>query len=96
MNWFKQLLRAAKSITISPTRSKPTSARRSRRWLLQGVPREEAEYQARREFGNVTLIEERGREVWAWPALESILADIKFALRQLRKSPVFTLTTVAT
>jgi hypothetical protein len=29
-----------------------------------GMPREEAERTARREFGNLTLIEERSREVW--------------------------------
>ena len=30
--------------------------------VAEGMDREEAEHQARREFGNVTLIEERGRE----------------------------------
>ena len=59
----------------------------------QGMARAKAEQAARREFGNVTLIQERSREAWQWPTVESILADIKFALRQLRKSPVFTLTT---
>jgi predicted permease len=38
----------------------------------------------------VTLIEERSREVWQWSSLESIWADIIFALRQLRRSPGFT------
>jgi predicted permease len=55
-----------------------------------GMTREEAERSARREFGNVTLIQERSREVWQWPSLESIWADIIFALRQLRRSPGFT------
>ena len=61
-----------------------------------GVPRREAEFRARREFGNVTRIEEQGREVWQWPALESIGADVKFAVRQLVKAPGFTLTAVGT
>ena len=34
----------------------------------RGMTREEAERAARREFGNVTRIEERSREVWQWPA----------------------------
>jgi len=52
-----------------------------------GMTREQAELTARREFGNVARIEERSREVWQWPTIESIWADIKFALRQLGKSP---------
>jgi predicted permease len=61
-----------------------------------GMTREEAERAARREFGNVTLIEERSREVWQWPTLESIGADVKFASRQLRKAPGFTAAAVLT
>ena len=59
--------------------------------VAAGVPREEAGNRARREFGNTTLLEERSREVWQWPTLESIWADVKFALRQLRRSPGFTI-----
>jgi putative ABC transport system permease protein len=61
-----------------------------------GMPREQAEQAARREFGNVTLIEQRSREVWLWASVESIWADAKFALRQLWKSPGFTATAVLT
>ena len=62
----------------------------------QGMTREEAEHAARREFGNVSRIEERSREVWQWPTIESIWADVKFALRQLWKSPGFTVTAMFT
>ena len=55
-----------------------------------GKMREEAERAARREFGNVMLIEQRSREVWQWPRLESIWADVRYALRGLWKSPGFT------
>ena len=61
-----------------------------------GMRREEAERSARREFGNVTLIEERSREVWQWHTLESIWADGRFAFRQLWKAPGFTLTAILT
>jgi predicted permease len=56
----------------------------------RGMTREQAEQAARREFGNVTLIEQRSREVWQWPTLESLLADTKYAFRRLSKSPGFT------
>jgi len=61
-----------------------------------GMAREEAEFAARREFGNMTRIEERSREVWQWPTAESVWADVKFALRQLVKAPGFTVTAVLT
>ncbi len=61
-----------------------------------GMSRKEAESNARREFGNVTLMEERSREVWEWPTVESLWADIKFALRQLIKAPGFATTAVLT
>jgi putative ABC transport system permease protein len=56
----------------------------------RGMKREQAERTARREFGNVTLIEQRSREVWHWPGLESVWADVRYALRRLWKSPGFT------
>lgn len=61
-----------------------------------GMTRDEAERSARRKFGNVTRIEERSREVWQWPTLESLWADTKYALRQMRKSLTFTTTCVLT
>lgn len=62
----------------------------------RGITRDEAEQTARREFGNVTRIEERSREVWQWPAIETLLADIKLSLRRLRNSPGFAMTVILT
>jgi macrolide transport system ATP-binding/permease protein len=61
----------------------------------RGMTREQAEQAARRDFGNVTRIEERGREVWQWPTLESIFADLRYTLRQLWRAPGFALTAIA-
>ncbi|HUH62405.1 MAG TPA: ABC transporter permease [Terracidiphilus sp.] len=64
--------------------------------MSDGLTRAQAEQAARREFGNVALIEQRSREVWQWPTLESIVADLKFALRRLRKSPGFAVAVILT
>jgi len=64
--------------------------------MAEGMSREEATQRARRDFGNVALFEERSREVWQWPTLESVLADTRFAVRQMRKSPGFAAVTVLT
>jgi putative ABC transport system permease protein len=61
-----------------------------------GMTRAKAERSARREFGNIVVIEERSREVWQLPPLESIWADLGYAARKLRKSPGFTITCLLT
>jgi predicted permease len=58
--------------------------------MEDGMSRQEATQAARRQFGNVALLEQHSREVWQWTAVEGIAADVRFALRQLFKSPGFT------
>lgn len=61
-----------------------------------GLSREQAERAARVEFGSVPVIEERSREVWQFATLEALWGDVKFAARQMRKSPAFTVTCLLT
>src|SRR5438874_11496999 len=44
--------------------------------------------EARRQFGNDLRLRERSRDVVAF-RLESVLQDLRFAVRQLRKNPGF-------
>lgn len=53
----------------------------------EGLSPQEARRQARVAFGNLTTIEERSHEVWQWPTIESMWADVRFAFRQLRNAP---------
>ena len=64
--------------------------------MEDGMPRDEAERAARRDFGNVTLIQERSRETWQWSTLDSLRADLKYALRRLIKHPGFSVTAIMT
>src|ERR1700721_918431 len=58
--------------------------------VREGMSREEAMWSARREFGNVGLIEDHCREVWRWTLVEDVFSDIRYGLRSLCHSPVFT------
>ena len=61
-----------------------------------GLSPEEAQYAARRAFGNGTLIKEHTREAWGWVRLERLLQDLRYALRGFARNPVFTIAVIAT
>jgi predicted permease len=64
--------------------------------IQEHMSRDVAERTARRDFGNVTLLRERSREVWQWQRLESLLVDLKHVCRRLWRTPGFAITVVAT
>src|ERR1700761_505635 len=51
-----------------------------------GLSAEEARYAARRAFGNTTLIREQTRAVWSRVWLESLLRDLGYGVRGMRRN----------
>jgi len=61
-----------------------------------GMTREEAERQTRLQFGGLSQVKEDCRESRGVTFVETTAQDVRYALRQLGKAPVFTLTVVLT
>lgn len=64
--------------------------------IVLGMPPDEARAAARRHFGNLTRTQELAKETWRFPRLETILPDIRYGLRGIRKSPSFALVVILT
>jgi predicted permease len=96
MNWIPKIFRRGKLYDDLSEEIRLHIEERKEQLVREGLSPKEAEREARRAFGNQTLVEERSRAVWQWPALESMWSDMRFAVRQLRRSPGFTVAAVVT
>src|SRR5579875_3013649 len=64
--------------------------------LNAGMNPDEARCAALRSFGNPMAVREQARETWSWNWLERVAQDVRYALRQMRRSPGFTATVIGT
>jgi predicted permease len=64
--------------------------------MKRGMSPENARTEALRVFGGVTQIKERYRTQRGMPILQQFFRDLRFAFRQLRKSPGFAMTSILT
>jgi predicted permease len=62
----------------------------------RGESPDEAQFAARREFGNATLVKEITRQSWGGVWLEQLGQDLRLAARSLARTPGFTATVVLT
>ncbi len=96
MNWFKQIFSRRRLYHDLSEEIQEHLEEKIEELVANGMPGKEAAATARREFGNVTLVEEDSRGVWQWPSLESFFADVRYGARMLRRSPSATAVMVFT
>jgi putative ABC transport system permease protein len=64
--------------------------------MAAGFTRDAAAAAARRAFGNATLVREQSRDVWRRRAIDDLTSDVRYAIRQLRRTPSFAAAAIAT
>ena len=55
----------------------------------EGLPKKEAERAARRDLGNLALVEENTRAAWGWTFLEQFIQDLRYGARTLLHNRAF-------
>ena len=51
-----------------------------------GLSEDQARWAARRDLGNVTLLQEDTRTLWSWILLEQLAQDVRYGLRTMFKN----------
>lgn len=64
--------------------------------IERGMKPEEARVSAVREFGNIPLVEDIATEMWGWLWVDRLLQDLRYAVRQVWRSPGFAATVIGT
>jgi predicted permease len=97
MSWFARLRNHARSNGVSREIDREMAFHLDERvdeLVARGMKREDAELEARRRFGNRTHQKEltRERDLFGW--LDTLIGDVRYALRSLRSTPAFTLVAI--
>jgi predicted permease len=96
MSWIERIFRRRLYDELDEEVREHIEEKTEQLMRLENLSRVEARQAALRAFGNPTLVQTRSREVWEWSRLQSFVADLKLALRRLRKSPGFGITVLLT
>ena len=97
MTWFRRLINLARPNQLARDIDREMAfhiAERAEELRRAGMPEGDALLEARRRFGNRTLLSERTRDADVVTWLDSVLGDLRYAVRGMRRSPGFVLVAV--
>ncbi len=96
-SWFRRLVNLMRPNRLAHDIDREMAlhfAERVDELIAGGMDEAEARWEAQRRFGNRTIVRERVRDVDILTWLESLYADLRYAVRALRATPGFTMVAV--
>lgn len=96
MRWYQRLFRRARTERQLDAELRFHLERQIADYVTTGMSPEEARRRARLEFGGLDQVKEECRDVGAARFVESLIQDVRYGLRQLRRNPGFTAVAIIT
>ncbi len=96
MRWYQRLFRRTRTEKQLDAELRFHLEQQIADYIASGMSPEEARRRARLEFGGLDQVKEKCRDVGAARLIETLIQDLHYGLRQLRRNPGFTAVAIIT